>query len=135
MILLVFIVLGAVLESLSMIFLTVPIFYPLVLSLDFGSTWPATDAAVTIWFGNMVVVVTEISLISPPIGLNVFVLRSVLSDVPITTIFRGVLPFWMADMVRLAVPCLTVLPSSAAECVAYVLATEQSDKQPTTVPY
>lgn len=92
-IMLVYIVLGAVLESLSMILLTVPIFFPLVLSLDFGSTWLATDAAVTIWFGILVVVVTEISLISPPIGLNVFVLRSVLRDVPITTIFRGVLPF------------------------------------------
>ncbi|MFT5067401.1 MAG: tripartite ATP-independent transporter DctM subunit, partial [Reinekea sp.] len=108
-IMLVYIVLGAVLESLSMILLTVPIFYPLVLSLDFGSPWLATDAAVTIWFGILVVVVTEISLISPPIGLNVFVLRSVLRDVPITTIFRGVLPFWGADLVRLAV--LIALPA------------------------
>ena len=108
-IMLVYIGLGAVLESLSMILLTVPIFYPLVLSLDFGSTWLATDAAVTIWFGILVVVVTEISLISPPIGLNVFVLRSVLRDVPITTIFRGVLPFWGADLVRLAV--LITLPA------------------------
>lgn len=108
-IMLVYIVLGAVLESLSMILLTVPIFFPLVLSLDFGSTWLATDAAVTIWFGILVVVVTEISLISPPIGLNVFVLRSVLRDVPITTIFRGVLPFWGADLVRLAV--LIALPA------------------------
>ena len=108
-IMLVYVVLGAVLESLSMILLTVPIFYPLVLSLDFGSTWLATDAAVTIWFGILVVVVTEISLISPPIGLNVFVLRSVLRDVPITTIFRGVLPFWGADLVRLAV--LIALPA------------------------
>ncbi|MDA8584825.1 TRAP transporter large permease subunit [Rhodobacteraceae bacterium] len=56
-----------------------------------------------------VVVVTEISLVSPPIGLNVFVLRSVLRDVPITTIFRGVLPFWGADLVRLAV--LIALPA------------------------
>ena len=108
-IMLVYVVLGAVLESLSMILLTVPIFYPLVLSLDFGSTWLATDGAVTIWFGILVVVVTEISLISPPIGLNVFVLRSVLRDVPITTIFRGVLPFWLADLLRLAV--LMALPA------------------------
>jgi tripartite ATP-independent transporter DctM subunit len=108
-IMLVYVALGAVLESLSMILLTVPIFYPLVLSLDFGSTWLASDAAVTIWFGILVVVVTEISLISPPIGLNVFVLRSVLRDVPITTIFRGVLPFWGADLVRLAV--LIALPA------------------------
>ncbi len=105
----IYIILGAVLESLSMILLTVPIFYPLVLSLDFGSAWLAGDMAVTIWFGILVVVVTEISLISPPIGLNVFVLRSVLPDVPITTIFRGVLPFWAADLLRLAV--LILLPA------------------------
>ncbi len=105
----IYIILGAVLESLSMILLTVPIFYPLVLSLDFGSAWLAGDMAVTIWFGILVVVVTEISLISPPIGLNVFVLRSVLPDVPITTIFRGVLPFWAADLLRLAV--LILIPA------------------------
>ena len=84
-----------------MILLTVPIFYPLILSLDFGTGWLADADNVTIWFGILVVVVTEISLISPPIGLNVFVLRSVLRDVPITTMFRGILPFWAADIVRL----------------------------------
>jgi len=99
----IYIILGAVLESLSMILLTVPIFYPLVLSLDFGAGWLGDPANVTIWFGILVVIVTEISLISPPIGLNVFVLRSVLRDVPITTIFRGIMPFWAADIVRLAV--------------------------------
>ena len=100
---LIYIVLGAVLESLSMILLTVPIFYPLILSLDFGGSWLGEADNVTIWFGILVVVVTEISLISPPIGLNVFVLRSVLRDVPITTMFRGILPFWGADILRLAV--------------------------------
>ncbi|MCK0122717.1 TRAP transporter large permease subunit, partial [Loktanella sp. F6476L] len=54
-------------------------------------------------FGIIVVVVTEISLISPPIGLNVFVLKSVVSDISIRTIFRGVLPFWLADLIRLTV--------------------------------
>ena len=100
---LIYIVLGAVLESLSMILLTVPIFYPLILSLDFGGGWLGDPDNVTIWFGIMVVVVTEISLISPPIGLNVFVLRSVLRDIPITTVFRGIMPFWAADIGRLAV--------------------------------
>jgi TRAP-type C4-dicarboxylate transport system permease large subunit len=100
---LIYIILGAVLESLSMILLTVPIFYPLILSLDFGAGWLGDPENVTIWFGILVVVVTEISLISPPIGLNVFVLRSVLRDVPITTMFRGILPFWAADLCRLAV--------------------------------
>lgn len=98
---LIYVVLGAVLESLSMILLTVPIFFPLVLSLDFGGGWLGDPDNVAIWFGILVVVVTEISLISPPIGLNVFVLRSVLRDVPITTMFRGIMPFWFADLIRL----------------------------------
>ena len=102
-IVLMYIVLGAVLESLSMILLTVPIFFPLVTSLDFGSGLLSDPEMVAIWFGIVVVVVTEISLISPPIGLNVFVLKSVVDDISIGTIFRGVLPFWLADLVRLAV--------------------------------
>jgi len=99
-IILVYIVLGCVLESLSMILLTVPVFYPLMLDLDFG---PAMDPeAVLIWFAVIVVVVTEISLITPPIGLNVFVLKGVVRDVSLGTIFRGVTPFWLADVVRVA---------------------------------
>lgn len=108
----IYIVLGAVLESLSMILLTVPIFYPLIMSLDFGGGWLSSPEHVSIWFGVLVVVVTEISLISPPIGLNVFVLRSVLRDVPITTMFRGVMPFLLADIVRLsaliAIPAISL---------------------------
>src|SRR5690606_32663463 len=91
-----------VLESLSMILLTVPVFYPLVTGLDFGSGLLADPELVLIWFAVVVVVVTEISLITPPVGLNVFVLRSVLEDVSLTTIFRGVTPFWIADIFRLA---------------------------------
>ena len=92
-ILLVYLLLGCVFESLSMMLLTVPIFYPLVESLGFD----------LIWFGIIVVVVTEISLITPPVGLNVFVLRGVLGDVTTATIFRGVTPFWIADILRLAI--------------------------------
>ena len=110
---LIYIVLGAVLESLSMILLTVPVFFPLVTSLDFGTGLLSDPEKVLIWFGIVVVVVTEISLISPPIGLNVFVLRSVLTDVPLRTIFAGVLPFWAADIFRLAlliaVPALSLM--------------------------
>lgn len=101
-IVLIYIVLGAVLESLSMILLTVPVFYPMITELDFGSGLLSDPDYVLIWFGIIVVVVTEISLISPPIGLNVFVLRSVLPDVSLRTIFAGVLPFWIADIARLA---------------------------------
>ena len=94
----VYVVLGCILESLSMILLTVPVFYPLVSELAFPGVPPEM---VLIWFGIIVVVVTEISLITPPVGLNVFVLRGVLPDVPTRTIFTGVTPFWIADIIRL----------------------------------
>jgi TRAP-type C4-dicarboxylate transport system permease large subunit len=55
-----------------------------------------------VWFGILVVVVTEISLITPPVGMNVFVLSAVLDDVKAGTIFKGIVPFWCADMIRLA---------------------------------
>ncbi|MEZ5739016.1 MAG: TRAP transporter large permease [Burkholderiaceae bacterium] len=105
-ILVIYVLLGCVFESLSMILLTVPVFFPLVISLGYDP----------VWFGIVVVVITEISLITPPVGLNVFVLRGVLPDVSTATIFRGVTPFWIADLFRLAVivgfPALTLwLPS------------------------
>ena len=99
MILGVYILLGCVFESLSMLLLTVPIFFPLVTSLGFDP----------VWFGIIVVVVTEISLITPPVGLNVFVLKGVVGDVTTSTIFRGVTPFWIADIFRLAL--LVLVPS------------------------
>ena len=102
-IVLIYMVLGCVLESLSMILLTVPVFYPLVMDLDFGLAILQDPDMVLIWFAIIVVVVTEISLITPPIGMNVFVLRSVLPDVALGTIFRGVFVFWVADIVRLAI--------------------------------
>ncbi|PQM60872.1 MAG: C4-dicarboxylate ABC transporter permease [Rhodobacteraceae bacterium] len=105
-ILIIYILLGCVFESMSMILLTVPIFAPLVHSLGFD----------LIWFGILVVVVTEISLITPPIGLNVFVLKGVIKDVSVGTIFRGVTPFWVVDIFRLiliaSIPSLALfLPS------------------------
>jgi len=110
----IYLVLGCVLESLSMILLTVPVFYPLMLELDFGAGMD--PEAVLIWFAIIVLVVTEISLITPPVGLNVFVLRGVLRDVELGTIFRGVTPFWIADILRvaliIALPALSLfLPS------------------------
>jgi len=98
-IILIYLALGCVFESLSMLLLTVPIFFPLVTSLGFDP----------VWFGIVVVVVTEISLITPPVGLNVFVLKGVLGDVSTGTIFRGVTPFWIADIFRLAL--LAAIPA------------------------
>lgn len=100
LIMLVYVVLGCILESLSMILLTVPVFYPLVSGLDFGTMMD--PELVLIWFGIVVVVVTEISLITPPVGLNVFVLKGVLPEVKTGTIFKGVTPFWIADILRLS---------------------------------
>ena len=111
-IVLIYLILGCVLESLSMILLTVPIFYPLIVQLDFSGTLLVDPNLALIWFGIVVVVATEISLITPPIGLNVFVLNSVLPEVSLRTIFKGVLPFWIADIFRLilllAVPGLSL---------------------------
>jgi TRAP-type C4-dicarboxylate transport system permease large subunit len=85
------VVLGTVIEGLAMIFLTVPIFVPVVEGLGFN----------LIWFGIVMVMVVEISLITPPIGLNVFVLKAMLPDVPLKAIFKGIGPFFAADIVRL----------------------------------
>ena len=86
-----YVILGTVIEGLAMIFLTVPIFVPVVEGLGYD----------LVWFGIVVVMVVEISLITPPIGLNVFVLKSMLPDVPLSAIFRGIIPFFIADIARL----------------------------------
>ncbi|MFP6735705.1 MAG: TRAP transporter large permease [Rhodospirillales bacterium] len=96
-----YVALGTVIEGLAMIFLTVPIFVPLVEGLGFD----------LIWFGIVMVMVVEISLITPPIGLNVFVIKSMLPDVPLKTIFKGITPFFIADLVRLAL--VVFIPSLA----------------------
>ncbi|MDP7601035.1 MAG: TRAP transporter large permease, partial [Rhodospirillales bacterium] len=90
-IMLIYVGLGAVLDSIAMILLTVPLFFPIVLGLNLDP----------VWFGIIVVVVTEISLITPPVGMNIFVLNTMLPDISTGTIFKGVTPFWMADLVRL----------------------------------
>jgi C4-dicarboxylate transporter DctM subunit len=100
--LMVYLLLGCVLESLSMVVLTVPVFVPLVASLGFDQVLGVDQKTVLIWFGILLVVMVEISLLTPPVGLNVFVLRSVMPDVPTGTIFRGVVPFYALDIVRIS---------------------------------
>jgi tripartite ATP-independent transporter DctM subunit len=90
---LVYVLLGTAMESLSMMLLTVPIFFPLVTSLGFDP----------VWFGIIVVCVVEISLITPPVGMNIFVLSSVVPTIPTAAIWRGVMPFVAADIARMAV--------------------------------
>ena len=91
-----FVVLGTIIEGLAMIFLTVPIFVPVVEALGFD----------LVWFGIVLVMVVEISLITPPIGLNVFIMKSMLPDVPIQQIFKGIAPFFIADIFRLVIVIL-----------------------------
>lgn len=107
MIILIYVLLGCVFESMSMLLLTVPVFFPVIVALGFDP----------VWFGIVVVVVVEISLITPPVGLNVFVLKRVVNNVSTGTIFKGVTPFWIVDLVRLAIllgiPAVTLfLPNS-----------------------
>ena len=106
LIMLVYVILGCVMDALTMILLTIPIFFPLVLSLGFDA----------IWFGIIIVRMTEIGLITPPIGMNVYAISGIAPDVPLTTIFKGVIPFLIADffhvMLLLFVPLIVLwLPS------------------------
>ena len=102
MMVLIYLLLGSVLESLSMILLTVPIFFPIIKSLGYDP----------VWFGILIVMVVEIGLIHPPIGVNLFVIRSVQPDIPMMTVVRGVVPFIAADLLRIlliaAVPAISL---------------------------
>ncbi len=93
-----YILLGAVMDELAMILLTLPVFFPVIQALDFGMT----PDEVAIWFGILVLIVVGIGLTAPPIGLNVFVISSLARNVPIADTYRGVLPFIVADCIRLA---------------------------------
>ena len=107
-VLLLYLALGCIMDSLSMILLTVPIFFPVMTALDFGMS--AEEFG--LWFGILVLVVVEVGLITPPVGLNLFVINAMAPDVPIGRTFRGTLPFVAADIVRVvllvAFPLLTL---------------------------
>ncbi|WP_367715731.1 TRAP transporter large permease [Nitratireductor sp. GISD-1A_MAKvit] len=105
LILLLYLVFGCVMDSLSMILLTIPIFFPIVTVLDFG-LGPEEFA---IWFGILVLIVVEVGLITPPVGMNLFVLNSMAKDTPISATYRGVMPFVISDIVRVAL--LTLFPA------------------------
>jgi len=91
-----YVVLGAVMDELSMILLTIPIFFPLIIGLDFGMP----RESVAIWFGVMVLMVVEFGLLAPPVGLNVYVVNGMAKDVPIAESYRGVMPFLVSDTIR-----------------------------------
>lgn len=96
-ILLCYLLLGCIMDSLSMILLTIPVFFPLVMRLDFGMTLEET----AIWFGILVLVTVEVGLITPPVGLNVFIINKLAGDVPLLESFRGVLPYLISDVLRI----------------------------------
>jgi len=96
LVLLLYLLLGCVMDSLSMILLTVPIFFPIMVTLDFGMS----AEYFALWFGILVLIVVEVGLITPPVGLNLFVINRMAKDVPIIETFRGVTPFVFADIVR-----------------------------------
>ncbi len=99
-----YLILGCFMDSLSMILLTIPIFFPIVTALDFGL--PPEEFA--IWFGILVLIVVEVGLITPPVGMNLFVINSMARDIPILQTYRGVTPFVISDFVRTVL--LTLFP-------------------------
>ncbi|HWM81696.1 MAG TPA: TRAP transporter permease [Pseudolabrys sp.] len=98
LILMFYLVLGCLMDALAMIILTVPIIFPVIKELGFDP----------IWFGIIIVMTVELGLIHPPVGMNIFVIKSVIDEVKISTIFTGVLPFIITDLLRLAI--LVIFP-------------------------
>jgi len=97
-ILVIYILLGCVMDSLAMILLTIPIFYPVIMGLDFHGL-SAGDKS--IWFGILALMVVEIGLVHPPVGMNVFIINRLAKDVPLTETFKGVMPFLASDLLRI----------------------------------
>ncbi|MGE4243925.1 TRAP transporter large permease [Ramlibacter sp.] len=91
-----YVILGAVMDELSMILLTIPIFFPVVIGLDFGMP----RDSVAIWFGIMVLMTVGFGLLAPPVGLNVYIVNGMAKDVPISESYRGVMPFLITDTLR-----------------------------------
>ena len=98
-ILVLYVILGCFMDSLSMILLTIPVFFPIIMALDFGL--PPEELA--IWFGILVLIVVEVGLITPPVGMNLFVINSMARDVPITQTYLAILPFVASDFIRTAI--------------------------------
>jgi C4-dicarboxylate transporter, DctM subunit len=97
-ILVIYVFLGCVMDSLAMILLTIPIFYPMIMGLDF---WGLTATEKSIWFGILALMVVEIGLVHPPVGMNVYIINRLARDVPLTETFKGVVPFLLSDLLRI----------------------------------
>jgi tripartite ATP-independent transporter DctM subunit len=97
-IMLFYVLLGCVMDELSMIMLTIPVIFPVVMGLDFYGL-PPTEKA--IWFGILILMVVEIGMIFPPVGLNVYIMNGLAKDVPMAETYRGVVPFLISDAIRM----------------------------------
>ena len=95
-ILLLYVVLGAVMDELSMLLLTIPIFFPIIMKLNFGMTPEHT----AIWFGIMVLMTVGFGMLAPPVGLNVYVVNGMAKDVPLSESYKGIMPFLISDTLR-----------------------------------
>jgi tripartite ATP-independent transporter DctM subunit len=115
MILVIYIFLGCVMDSLAMILLTIPIFYPMVMGLDF---WSLSQTEKSIWFGILALMVVEIGLVHPPVGLNVYIINRLAKDVPLTETFKGVVPFLLSDLARITL--LLLVPSISLVLVRHL---------------
>ncbi|MBN9407903.1 MAG: TRAP transporter large permease [Burkholderiales bacterium] len=113
-IMLFYVLLGAVMDELSMLLLTIPIFFPMIMGLDFGMP----KESVAIWFGIMVLMTVGFGLLAPPVGLNVYVVNSLAKDVPIAESYRGVVPFLISDVIRTTV--LLLFPGISLWLVQYI---------------
>jgi len=113
-ILLFYVVLGAVMDELSMLLLTIPIFFPMVMGLDFGMAKEST----AIWFGIMVLMTVGFGMLAPPVGLNVYVVNGLAKDVPISESYKGVMPFLVSDTIRTTV--LLLFPGISLWLVKYI---------------
>jgi len=98
-VLLMYLAFGCIMDSLSMVLLTVPIIYPIMLALDFG----LSPDDFGLWFGILVLIVVEVGLITPPVGMNLFIINGMARDIPIGQTFRGALPFVTTDIIRVAI--------------------------------
>ena len=105
-IIVIYLCLGCVMDSLSMILLTVPIFLPILLGMDY---WGLSNDDKSIWFAIVALVVMEVGLITPPVGMNVYIINGVAKDIPMKVIFRGVMPFLAWDVLRIGL--LVLFPS------------------------
>ncbi|MBP7566083.1 MAG: TRAP transporter large permease [Burkholderiaceae bacterium] len=113
-IMLFYVLLGAVMDELSMLLLTIPIFFPMIMGLDFGMP----KESVAIWFGIMVLMTVGFGLLAPPVGLNVYVVNSLAKDVPIAESYRGVVPFLISDVIRTTI--LLLFPGISLWLVQYI---------------